>query len=73
MQPIGASSLDFDIGEILMELPELQFPCSQYPNIFPSAQENRPAYSYAPSIHADGLEEDIPPRQFETNVTAHML
>ena len=73
MQPIGTSSLDFNISEILAELPELQFPCSRYPNLFPTAQENRPAYSYAPAIHADRLEEDVPPRQFETNVAAHML
>src|ERR1700731_231443 len=70
-QPIGASLLDFDIAEILAELPELQFPQSQYPNLFPEA--NRPTYSYSAEIHPNGLEEDIPPRTFETNVTAHML
>ena len=71
MQPIGASSLDFDITKILAELPELQFPWSHYPNLFPEA--NRPAYSYSTEIHPNGLEEDIPPRTFETNVTAHTL
>ena len=71
MQPIGASSLNFNIAEIIVELPELQFPQSQYPNLFPKA--NRPAYSYTPEIHPDRLEEDIPPRTFETNIAAHTL
>ena len=54
-----------------MELPELQFPRSRYPNIFP--ETNRPAYSYSPALHPDGLKEDMPPRTFETNVAAHTL
>ena len=62
---------DFDITEILAELPELQFPRSHYPNIFP--ETNRPAYSHSAEIHPDRLEEDIPPSTFETNVAAHTL
>ena len=73
MQPIGASSLEHDIAEIFAELPNLQFPQHQYPSLTQCMEANRPAYSYSPALHPNGLEEDIPPQEFNTHIATHSV
>ena len=74
MQHIGVSSLEDDIADILASLPK-GFPQTQntYLSPYQQIQANRPAYTYSFQIHPDRLEEDVPPQEFETFITAHTI
>src|ERR1700730_4775051 len=69
----GVPSPDDDISDILAELPEVQFPQSQYPYLSHQLQANRPAYTYSFRLHPNGLKENIPPYDFKTYLTAHTV